>query len=292
MNGAVRESDWQNGRAGTKSDLCDDTVERSGMLRIVSPSADVTRVSTSPDRPTPRREFIGQITASAIVLATGACAHPGAAGETAAAVTPTPAPRAQTAQAPVHWDDSWFGRLTAKHKAIFDSPAIDDGLVLSHATGYIQGMRDALAAGPNDVQTVIVIRHQGIPMAFNDVIWEKYKLGEATKIKDSSTGEWALRNPYFQPSPPRDNARQRPAPAPGRPQSNLAWFAANGHILLGCDRATHGYAGTLAGKTGGNSQAIYDELKANVVTGLILQPTGVYAVHRAQEAGCTFIKST
>ena len=251
-------------------------------------------MSTSPDRPTPRREFIGQITASAIVLATGACAQPAAAGQSAVAATPTPtpAPRTAAAQAPVQWDDSWFGRLTAKHKAIFDSPAIDDGLVLSHATGYITGMRDAVAAGPNDVQTVIVIRHQGIPMAFNDVIWQKYKLGEETKIKDPSTGEWALRNPYFMPAPAREGARARPAPVAGRPQTNLMWFASNGHILLGCDRATHGYAGTLAGKTGGNSQTIYDELKANVVTGLILQPTGVYAVHRAQEAGCTFIKST
>jgi hypothetical protein len=250
-------------------------------------------VSTSPDRPTPRREFIGQITASAIVLATGACAQSTAAGQSAVAATPaaTPAPRA-TPQAPVHWDDSWFGRLTAKHKAVFDSPAIDDGLALSHMSGYITGMRDAVAAGPNDVQTVIVIRHQGIPMAFNDVIWEKYKLGEETKIKDPSTGEWALRNPYFMPAPPRAGGRARPAAPAGRPQTNLKWFADNGQFLLGCDRATHGYAGTLAGKTGGNSQAIYDELKANLVTGLILQPTGVYAVHRAQEAGCTFIKST
>ncbi|HEY4216125.1 MAG TPA: hypothetical protein VGM67_03245 [Gemmatimonadaceae bacterium] len=256
--------------------------------------ADETSVSTSPDRPTPRRDFIGQITASAIVLATGACSPPAAAGQAAvgATPTPTPAPRQAAAQQAVQWDDSWFGRLTAKHKAVFDSPAIDDGLALSHATGYIGGMRDAVAAGPNDVQTVIVIRHMGIAMAFNDAIWAKYKLGEENKIKDSSTGEWALRNPYFAPAPPKEGARPRAAAPAGRPQSNLMWLAANGHVLLGCDRATHGYAGTLAGKTGGNSQTIYDELKANVVTGLILQPTGVYAVHRAQEAGCTFIKST
>jgi intracellular sulfur oxidation DsrE/DsrF family protein len=33
-------------------------------------------------------------------------------------------------------------------------------------------------------------------------------------------------------------------------------------------------------------------LKANLIPGVILQPSGVYAAHRAQEAGCTYIRST
>src|SRR6185295_16551055 len=108
------------------------------------------------DRPTARREFIGQIAASAIVLAGTACAAPVTVASSAA---PAPAqqnpapPPAAAPSTPVHWDDSWFGRLTAKHKAVFDSPQIEDGLVLANATGYIRGMRDAIAAGLDDVQT-------------------------------------------------------------------------------------------------------------------------------------------
>ena len=37
---------------------------------------------------------------------------------------------------------------------------------------------------------------------------------------------------------------------------------------------------------------IFEELKANLVPGMILQPNGVYAVLRAQEAGCAFMRST
>ncbi len=249
----------------------------------------MSSVSTPSDRPTPRREFIGQLTASAIVLATGACAQPLAATQSAA--TPAPPPRPITPPAPVHWDDSWFGRLTAKHKAVFDSPGIEEGAALSHATGYITGMRDAVAAGPTDVQTVLVIRHQAIPMIFNDAMWEKYELGKELKIKDDDD-KWAIRNPYATPTPPKAGARARPTGNATRPQSTFMWLAANGHILLGCDRATHGYAGVISRKTKANSQTVYEELKANLVPGVILQPTGVYAVHRAQEAGCTFIKST
>jgi hypothetical protein len=39
-------------------------------------------------------------------------------------------------------------------------------------------------------------------------------------------------------------------------------------------------------------KTIYEELKANLVPGLILQPNGIYATMRAQEAGCAFMRST
>jgi hypothetical protein len=247
-------------------------------------------MSSSSDSPTPRREFIGALAASAIAIAGTACAAPASAVQTA--VTPagtpnTPVPPPAPA-VPVHWDDSWFARLTAKHKAVFDSPQFEDGLVLSNAAGYIRGMRDAVTAGENDVQTVIVMRHAAVPMAFNDAMWAKYEIGKERKIKDFSTDKWAKRNPFFAPAP-SPNATPRPS---NRPQANLTWLANNGHILLACDLATRGYAGVIADKVKGDSRAIYEELKANLVPGVILQPTGVYAAHRAQEAGCSYIRST
>jgi hypothetical protein len=242
------------------------------------------------DRSTPRRDFIGQLAASAIVLAGTACAAPGMAGQ-ATEPAPTPAPRPAAPPAPMKWDDSWSTRLTAKHKAVFDSPAIEDGMVLSHATGYISGMRDALGAGVNDVQTVIVIRHGAIPMVFNDAMWAKYDIGKESKVKDYSTDKWATRNPFFTAPPSRANTPARPAPSPDRPQANLLWLTEH-QIVLGCDRATRGFAAEYADRKKAKSQDVYEELKANLLPGVILQPTGVYAVHRAQEAGCTSIRST
>jgi len=191
----------------------------------------------------------------------------------------------------MHWDDSWFAKLTAKHKAVFDSPAIDDGLAVSHASGYIRGMRDALGAGLDDVQIVLVMRHAGVPMVLNDAMWAKYEIGKERKIKDYSNDKWATRNPFFAQAPSASGT-PRPAASSDRPQSTLSWLGSHGHILLGCDLATRGFASTTAEKTKGSFAAVYEEFKANLVPGVILQPTGVYAVHRAQEAGCTFIRST
>jgi hypothetical protein len=235
------------------------------------------------DQSTPRREFLGQIAASAIVLAGAACSTPMTAAQPT--TSPMPASPPPAPAAPVHWDDSWFARLTAKHKAVFDSPEIDDGLAVAQASGYIRGMRDALAAGTDDVQTVVVMRHAAIPMVFNDAIWAKYGLGKELKVKDYPSEKWATRNPWA--------TSATPSKAPSeRPQSTLAWLSSHGHILLGCDLATRGYAGEIAERLKGDSHIVYEELKANLVPGVILQPTGVYAVHRAQEAGCSYIRST
>jgi hypothetical protein len=239
---------------------------------------------------TPRREFLGQIAASAMVLA-GAC---GSAGGGQSTTTPVPSatpPQSGGVPGAPAWDDSWFGRLTAKHKAVFDSPQIEDGLVLANASGYIRGMIDAAGAGDHDVQTVIVIRHAAIPMAFTDTMWQKYEIGKDKKIKAPRSDAWATRNPYLSGGG-RGGGSGGTTASTDRPQASFAWLASHGHILLACDLATHNYANTVARNFKLEQRDVYEELKANLIPGMILQPTGVYAALRAQEAGCDYIRST
>jgi hypothetical protein len=233
----------------------------------------------SSDQTQPRREFLGQIAASAVLIASAACI-PSVVAQSQEPSTSTPKPSAARPKfnVPTHWDDSWFDRLTARHKAVFDSPAIDSGIALWNAMLFIQGMHQALSATDTDVQAVIVIRHAAMAMAFNDAMWEKYELGKREKIKDSRTKAWARRNPYL--TGETDSMVASP----------LAWLASHGHVLLGCNNATLGYAMQIAKKFKANPGDVYDELIANLVPGMILQPSGVYAVIRAQEAGCVFFR--
>jgi hypothetical protein len=245
---------------------------------------------------THRREFLGQIAVSAVALAGSACAAPVTIAQSPVAAGPSPAPAPTGGSDRVapqgHWDDSWFARLTATHKAVFDTPDFAEGMILGagHATRYINGMHDALGAAAADVQTVVVIRHRAIPFAFNDAMWEKYEIGKHMKIKGRGD-EWTITNPFAAPRA-RGRGGDRPQPANDRPQANAEWLSSHGHILLGCDLATQGYAGTLAEQTKGTMKTIYEELKTNLVSGLILQPNGIYATLRAQEAGCAFMRST
>jgi hypothetical protein len=245
--------------------------------------------------PTDRRDFLGKVAASAVVLTAAACTPPAAMSPAA----PAPAPAQGTAAAPgdgpppivpSQWDNSWFNKLKARHKAVFEQAELDYGSAVSLAQRWITGMRDAGIAKAGEFQAVLVLRHLAVPMLVNDTIWEKYGVGEALKYK--TFGETIQKtNPIAAARPP---AAGRPAPAndPMRPQANIPWFAVNGHITLGCNIAFNGFVSQTATRVKADRAALMEEFKANLLPGVILQPNGIYATLRAQEAGCTYMRAS
>src|SRR5438046_957580 len=156
----------------------------------------------------PRREFVGQVTASVLALATAACAQPATvASPPAPAPTPTPAPTGAAAnedeapvgvpRAPTEWDDTWFGRITAQHKAVFEQEEIDAGSATSYASRYLSGMADALGKNAT-AQAILVFRHRAMALVLNDAMWAKYGIGEERKLKGAG-GVWMTRNPVALP---------------------------------------------------------------------------------------------
>lgn len=252
--------------------------------------------------PKSRREFLGQLATTAAMLASAGCASQlGAVAAGAPAPMPAPvgAPTAAGVAAPptgssaaacvpatgsTQWDDAWTTHLTSQHKAVFDCAHVEDGDAVGHPFTYMQGLHDALRVPNDQVHTVLVIRHEAIAMALNDAMWAKYELGKSSKVKDGK--HWATRNPYLNPRP---DAKPR---AGDLPDYTLSWLARHGHTLLGCNRALAGCSYEIADRTKSDQPAVYKELVDNLIPGLILQPSGIYAVIRAQEAGCSFFKST
>jgi hypothetical protein len=237
--------------------------------------------------PTPRREFLGQLAVSAAALAAAACAPAAMASAPAAAPAPQQgaAPAAPAAPAtppaPVKWDDAWAARITGKHKAVFDSPETGE-TILGQAYNYYAGMKAVYGIADSEISAVLVMRHAGVPMVFDDYIWEKYEIGKERKIKDDATGKWATRNPYALPDP-----KQK-----GMSAYTLDAFNKRGAILIGCNLAAMGLAGQAAQKTKQDRNAVREEFKAHLVPGVTLAHNGIFAVMRAQEAGCGFIRST
>ncbi|MEO5817993.1 MAG: hypothetical protein ABIT20_22180 [Gemmatimonadaceae bacterium] len=226
-----------------------------------------------------RREFLAHVATAAAVMAGTACASPlAAAGMQGASSSGL----ARTAP----FNDDWTRRVgAAKHKAVFDSPGIDDGLALSHATFFMQGYKEQLGVGGDDVVPVVVLRHFGTVMAMNDLLWEKYALGERMKVKDPRTGKDAVRNPFLNVT--KDDKEPHVSP-----EASLEGLLASGAVLLACNKAAMRYAGQMAQKFNRNVEEVRAEIRANIVPGVWLQPSGIYATLRAQDAGCAFLKST
>jgi hypothetical protein len=217
-----------------------------------------------------RRDFLSRMTTTAVAVGVGSLAIAGTAG---AEVPDESAP----------FDDSWTARVTAaRYRAVFDSPGIEEGLGLKHVSFYLEGFNQQFGATGEAIVPVLVIRHAATYLALNDAMWKKYTLGERSKTKDYATGADALRNPYLHVT----------AKAPIPAESSLESLAARRVVLLVCNKALTRYADEVAQATSQTGNAVHTEFLANLAPSFIPQPSGIYAVHRAQSVGCTFIKST
>lgn len=184
------------------------------------------------------------------------------------------------------FDDSWTTRVrAAAHRAVFDSPDVADGLALGHAAVFMDNYHEMFGTSDADTVPVIVMRHQGTVIAMGDALWEKYELGKRTKLVDPVTGEVATRNPFVSVGAKDPHALIEPG-------CTLPALRARGAVLLACNRALMHFAAQKSREMKLKLEDVQEEFRAGLVPGVILQPSGVYAVIRAQEAGCGAVRST
>ncbi|MEW5915841.1 MAG: hypothetical protein AB1762_05525 [Gemmatimonadota bacterium] len=220
---------------------------------------------------TNRRDFIGQ-TASAALL-----------GTLPLALTPT----AAEAIAPTsdEWDVTWANRLTGKHKAVFDCPEIESGYGVWRTSIWARQYQDVLQAQPNEISAVIILRHNGIALAMQQAFWDKYKIGETKKVVHPVTNQPTGRNPVLLSSARKEVPETLDYVA-------LDHFIARGGIALACNLA---FADCVDAVQKGDNVTAEEARKraiAYLVPGVILQPSGVFAAVRAQQAGCTYVRAS
>jgi hypothetical protein len=201
---------------------------------------------------TPRRSFFGHVAAMAAVGLSGLA---------------TTTVRAQAAQSD---GPDWPGTLKGRHKQVVDGVEINSGFPLTFAYTFLL---------PNESATaVVILRHNALPIALDNVIWEKYKVGEAFKIIDPETNAPAKKNPFLRPKagvlPVDDMAIDR--------------LLGRGVVFGACNLALQNRSRRLAGNAGVSAEEAAKEWAANLIPGITNLPSGTWGVNRAQEAGCTY----
>jgi hypothetical protein len=176
---------------------------------------------------------------------------------------------------PAHptWDLAWTDRLTGTHRQVFDAPEIADGTVLHQSRLFYVQYKDVYGTPDADLRAVLVIRHKALPMVLGDAVWNHYDFigKKITKLKDPTTGEWARRNPFLNPQ--KDDKYSLISPDGGF-------------------EAIVAHASIVADRTNQKQEAVRDEFKASLVSGVTLVPSGVFGVIRAEEGGCSYLRST
>lgn len=205
-----------------------------------------------------------------------------AAGTLAFAGAGVVAPRvliAEAATAPEGaGSDDWLALITGSHRQYFDAVSVNDGFPLGYAMNFMDTMVATYKVRDKDISAVVGLRHFSIPLAFNDTIWAKYKLGEFFKVNDPATKAPAVRNPYA-------FAKEGELIFPGMAFEKLQ---ARGVLFVVCNVALNVLSGFTAGAAGLPKEGAREEWLAGMFKGVHVVPSGVLAVNRAQKKGCTY----
>lgn len=181
------------------------------------------------------------------------------------------------------WDISWVERVErAKHRMVFDMPQMESGMAFTNALTYMKGYGEVYKTTDAEFGLVVVCRHAALPAVLNDEMWAKLKYGEKNKINDPATGEPTLHNPY-------SKAGEKPGAIS---EQSIEALIARGVTVLACNLSLMRNAAILAKETGLSTDDARASITAALIPGVIRQPSGVFGVARAQEAGCHFIRST
>ena len=81
---------------------------------------------------------------------------------------------------------SWFKNIKGTHRVVFDAAEPNDAFGIIWTWGFY-ATNNATGSPDNDITAVCVFRHNAMPFALEDGLWNKYKLGETFNIKDNRT---------------------------------------------------------------------------------------------------------
>jgi hypothetical protein len=208
-------------------------------------------------RSTPRRRFVGGLASGATALLFGRWSDAGAEVSLAA-------------------DEAWVGRIKGKHRQVVDCTSANDGFGIAYGLNFIDSTKDALSLADKEFTSVVSFRHFSMPLTLNDAMWEKYKIGEVIGVNDPATKAPATKNIF------RANVF-------GRPGMTYEQIMANRPVIVtACALALGAISGMAAPKASATADQAKADFMANLLPGVILVPSGVYALNRAQQTGCTY----
>jgi hypothetical protein len=178
--------------------------------------------------------------------------------------------------------DEWFDKIKGRHRIVFD--ATHPAAIFPFAWPRVFLLTNEKTGSPaSDCGVVVVLRHNAIPYAFEDRLWEKYKFGEVFKANDPATKAPSTRNPFWKPK-----KGDFKIPAFGEVMIGINELQADGVMFCVCDAAISVNSAVVAGNMKMDPAEVRKDWMAGLLPGIMPVPSGVWAVGRAQEHKCAY----
>lgn len=220
---------------------------------------------------TNRRKFLGALT-------TGA-----AAMSIASLVTPLQQLHASPGASFTDLDpDEWFKKIKGKHRIVFDATRPHEIMPFAWPRVFLL-TNEATGTPSKESSVVVVLRHDAIPYAFEDRLWAKYNFGEVFKADDPATKKPSVRNPFWKPK-----KGDFKLPGFGEVQIGINELQDSGVMFCVCSAAMTVFSAVVAEGMKMKAEDVLNDWKAGILPDIQIVPSGVWAVGRAQEHGCTY----
>ncbi len=174
--------------------------------------------------------------------------------------------------------DAWFKKVKGTHRIVYDATEPHNGFPMIWAWVYYKTNNET-GSPDSDMTAMVILRHNAIPFAMEDRLWEKYKFGEMFKVNDNHTNAPATRNPYWIP-------QEKDYPMAGI--DGIKRLQERGALFCVCNMAISVYSGFAAQAMGLDAETVRKDWLSGVLPGIQVVPSGVWAVSRAQEKNCAY----
>jgi hypothetical protein len=213
---------------------------------------------------TDRRSFLGSLATGAVAIGLAPTATAGGNAQELSSQEGSPL-------------DAWFNSIKGKHRMVFDAVTTNDGFSVIWSYTFMT-THNQTGTADNDLTAMVVLRSKAIPLAFDDKIWAKFKLGKMFKVVDYDTNASAERNLYWSP-------KSGEMPEEGM---SIKALMERGAKFCVCETAIKMTARMYAKGKGLDAEEVKKEWIAGIHPDIQVVPSGVWAINRAQENGCSY----
>jgi len=178
--------------------------------------------------------------------------------------------------------DDWMDELKGKHRAVFDVAAHKNGKPLTQAKSYLDAWRDGFKVPEHDLNLIIGVHGEAIPIVLSDALWARYKIGEQYEVIDGGTKGPGLRNLF--------SAQNADAGGLVTPEQSVEDLQRRGVRFVICMNTIAGATKKLSGAGLGAAEEIRTALLGGLLPRVITVPAMLVTLTQLQERGVRYLK--
>jgi intracellular sulfur oxidation DsrE/DsrF family protein len=179
-------------------------------------------------------------------------------------------------------DGDWMASLTGKHRTAFDIATHRDGKSLNQARNVLDAWRDAFHVADRDVNLVLCVHDEAIPIVLIDALWERFKIADQYGVA-----------PALQPRPMKNVFLSANAASTGliAADATVDVLQRRGVRVAVCMNTVANATRKLSAAGFGTPDVVREAILKGIVPGVIVVPAMLITLTQLQEKGVSYVKT-